>query len=297
MNISRWINYAASYLKESGRETARIDAEVLLAHCTGRDRAALYRDGLDDLPPGQEKMFLQLLERRAGGEPVAYITGHREFMGLDFLVNPAVLIPRPETELLVEKALEILRPVPAPVAVDVGTGNGAIAVSLAVFLESAKIYATDISGAALEVARQNAVRHGVGGRVEFLEGDLLGPLPDIPGFRADLLAANLPYVPSSEILLLMKGVRDFEPRLALDGGPDGLDHYRRLIPRARRLLREGGHLLMEVGAGQGAVLRGIMGPGWKVEVFPDLAGRERLVIAKRLGVYGQNSEFRIQNPE
>ncbi|MCL6612692.1 MAG: peptide chain release factor N(5)-glutamine methyltransferase [Peptococcaceae bacterium] len=282
MNISQWLNYAAGYLAGRCAGAGRVDAEALLGHCTGRDRAALYRDGPDRLSPGQEETFRRLLERRAGGEPLAYITGHKEFMGLDFLVGPAVLIPRPETELLVEKALEILKDLPAPVVADVGTGSGAIAVSLAVFLESARIYATDISPGALEVARENAARNGVLERVEFRRGDLLEPLLDIPGFKADLAAANLPYVPSSEIPGLMPEVRDHEPREALDGGPDGLDHYRRLVPQARELLRDGGRLLMEIAPGQGAALREILGPGWRVEVFPDLAGRERLVKAEKM---------------
>ncbi|MFZ5634715.1 MAG: peptide chain release factor N(5)-glutamine methyltransferase [Bacillota bacterium] len=290
MNISQWLNKAGAYLAERCSGAGRVDAEVLLGHCTGRDRAALYRDGLEELSPGQEEMFRRLLERRAGGEPLAYITGHREFMGLDFLVSPAVLIPRPETELLVEKAVEILRNVrhgteygslPGPVAVDVGTGSGAIAVSLAVMVGCAGVYATDISPAALEVARQNAARHGVAERVDFRQGDLLGPLKGIPGFRADLIAANLPYVPSPEIPLLMAGVRDYEPRSALDGGPDGLDQYRRLVPEAQGLLRDGGPLLVEIAPGQGAAVAGMMGSGWQVEIFRDLAGRERLVIAQK----------------
>lgn len=297
MNISQWLNYATAYLAERYPPSGRIDAEVLLGHCTGRDRAALYRDGLDLLSPDQEKMFRRLLERRAGGEPLAYITGRKEFMGLDFLVSPAVLIPRPETELLLEKAVELLKSDSravagsdargGPVAVDVGTGSGAIAVSLAVLLDQASVYATDISPGALGIARENAYRHGVAQRIEFRQGDLLGPLLGIPGFRADLVAANLPYVPSGEIPLLMKGVRDFEPREALDGGPGGLDYYRRLVPQARGLIREGGALLMEIAPGQGGKLLEIMGPGWKVEILPDLAGRERLISAQKLGNEGQ----------
>ncbi len=275
----QWLNLAAAYLREKGGDTPRLDAEVLLAHCTGKDRVALYRDGHCPLPPDRGEEFRRLLERRAGGEPVAYITGRKEFMGLEFLVGPAVLIPRPETELMVEKALEILSPMASPVAVDVGTGSGAIAVSLLVMLESAKVYATDISPEALGVAGKNAKRHGVLGRVEFRPGDLLVPLLEDKDFRADLVAANLPYVPSSDMPGLMAGVRDFEPREALDGGGRGLDPYRRLIPQAWRLLRAGGVLLMEMGPGQGPVLREEMGAGWHVETYSDPAGRERLLAA------------------
>lgn len=285
MNISQWLNRAGAFLAERRPGAGRTDAEALLCRRTGKDRAALYRDGLEEIPPGLEEDLRGLLARRAGGEPLAYITGHREFMGLDFAVSPEVLIPRPETELLVEKALEILKERRRPggggqVAVDVGTGSGAIAVSLAALLEGLKVYATDISPEALEVAGKNAARHGVRDRVDLLPGDLLAPLLDIPGLRADLVAANLPYVPAPEIDGLMAEVRDHEPRGALDGGPDGLDHYRRLVPQARRLLRPGGNLLIEIAPDQGAALKEILG-GWEAEVFPDLAGRERLVSARR----------------
>ncbi|MHB8918822.1 MAG: peptide chain release factor N(5)-glutamine methyltransferase [Desulfocucumaceae bacterium] len=289
MNISQWLNYAAKYLAERRQGAGRTDAEVLLGICAGRDRTALYRDGLDELLAEQEGVFRELLERRASGEPLAYITGVKEFMGLEFRVSPAVLIARPETELLVEKSLEFLKPLPAPVVVDVGTGSGAIAVSLAAFLKKARVCAVDISTEALAVAARNAARHGVAARVEFLQGDLLEPLMKIKGLRADLVAANLPYVPSSEMPGLMPDVREYEPHRALDGGPDGLDHYRRLIPQARELLRDGGRLLMEIAPGQGTALRESMGPGWRVEIFNDLAGRERLVIAEKPAVGGQET--------
>jgi len=285
MNITQWLNKATAYLAGRCPGAGRIDAEALLGHCTGRDRAELYRDGLEELPAGLGEEFWRLVERRAGGEPLAYITGRREFMGLEFLVSPAVLIPRQETELLVEKALEILSrggrndPGPGPVLADVGTGSGAVAVSLAVLCPKARVYATDISAQALAVAGQNAHRQGVADRVRFLPGDLLGPLLDLPGLKADLVAANLPYVPSGEIPGLMPDVRDFEPGLALDGGPDGLDLYRRLIPQAREILRPGGSLLMEIGPGQGEPLTKALGPGWEAQIIPDLAGRERVVLA------------------
>ncbi|MFZ5649202.1 MAG: peptide chain release factor N(5)-glutamine methyltransferase [Bacillota bacterium] len=292
MDISQWLNSAGKYLSQRRRGAGRIDAEAILGHLTGMDRSALYRDGHLELSPEKEKEAWIMAERRAGGEPLAYITGHREFMGMDFLVTPAVLIPRPETELLVEKALEILKEARKngenePVAADIGTGCGAIAVSLAVLLDLAVVYATDISGEALKVARQNAERLGAGGRVVLKQGDLLGPLAGIPGGGLHLLAANLPYVPSGEIPGLMADVRDYEPHLALDGGGDGLDLYRRLVPEAGKLLRPGGCLLMEIGPGQGEAMLGILGPGWEPEILPDLAGRERLVIAKRRGYKGQ----------
>lgn len=291
MTISQCLNRASAILKQKLPESSRIDAEAILGHCTGMDRAAIYREGPAELAPEMEKDFWQLVARRAGGEPLAYINGRKEFMSLDFSVNPAVLIPRPETELLVEKAVEFLEKTHGyftgdadhgPVVVDVGTGSGAIAVSLAVMLDSAAVFATDISMEALEVARQNAVRHGLGGRVEFLQGDLLEPFQDISGFKAHLVAANLPYVPSTDIAALMPAVRDYEPHLALDGGVDGLDHYRRLLPSARELLHDRGFLLMEIAPDQVTAVQELLSRGWKVEICRDLAGRERLAVAQKI---------------
>lgn len=285
MNISQWLNSTGNYLAGRCPGAGRIDAEAILGHVTGRGRSALYRDSHIELSPAQEETAREMAERRAGGEPLAYITGHREFMGLDFRVTPAVLIPRPETELLVEKAVEILKEIKKaggePVAADVGTGSGAIAVSLAVLLKLSGVYAIDKSPEALAVARQNAERLGAGGSIVFMQGDLLEPLARIPGLRPHLLAANLPYVPSREIPGLMADVREYEPHLALDGGGDGLDIYRRLAPEAYSLLLPRGFLLMEIGPGQGAAMLEMLRPGWEAEIINDLAGRERLVMAKK----------------
>lgn len=293
MTISQCLNRASAILKQNLPEASRIDAEAILGHCTGMDRAVLYREGQEELPPEMEKEFWQLVARRAASEPLAYITGHKEFMSLDFAVNPAVLIPRPETELLVEKAVEFLEKNcgysigyadHGPVVVDVGTGSGAIAVSLAALLDSAVVYAIDISREALEAARQNAVRHGLGERVVFFQGDLLEPLKSIPGFKAHLVVANLPYVPSMEIAKLMPGVRDYEPHLALDGGGDGLDYYRRLVPSARELLYDRGFLLMEIDPDQVTVVQELLSLGWKMEIYRDLAGRKRLAAAQKINI-------------
>lgn len=289
MKIFQWLNYGGMYLAERCPGAGRIDAEVLLGHCTGKDRVALYRDGLESLTPPQERDYQNLLERRAQGEPVAYITGHKEFMGLDFMVNPSVLIPRPETELLVEKALERIKEkaffqkqsAERLVAVDVGTGSGAIAISLAVFIRSLHVFAIDISGEALLTAQKNAESNGVADRVEFVQGDLLTPVINIPDVRPCWIVANLPYIPSGELSGLMSDVRDYEPFSALDGGVDGLDYYRRLIPQAGESLLEEGFLLMEIAPGQGAKLQKLLEPLWAVELFSDLAGRERLVVAQK----------------
>ena len=188
----------------------------------GIDRIQLYLDLDRELSPEKDEAFRQLLERRLSGEPAAYITGHREFYGLDFYVDPRVLIPRPESELLVEKALGLAQEHTLSTIADVGTGCGAIAISLALKLPQAKIYATDISAPALEVARFNCQKHGVQ-KICLLQGDMLDPLPE----PVDLIVANLPYVRESELA----GVR-FEPRLALDGGSDGLGKIRRLCRQA-----------------------------------------------------------------
>jgi len=305
---------AGGYLKEKGIESSFLDAEVLLTHVLGLNRAGLYREAERTLTGTQEKVFSELISRRGRREPVAYLTGSKEFMGLMFHVDRSVLIPRPETELLVEKALVtkgrfsvtllqeekgqgegsvvsdgvekasgLLAGEDRLLIVDVGTGSGAIAVSLAVFLPSAKIYATDCSPAALAVARRNAVACGVGERVMLYEGDLLEPLMSCPGLPGgvDLIAANLPYIPSGDLPALPPEVYLFEPRAALDGGADGLAQMRRLVPAAAGLLKPGGWLLMEIGADQGETAAALMPePVWEVQVHKDLAGRDRLVVGR-----------------
>lgn len=286
------LDWARGYLRRRGVESAALDAEVLLAHVTGLDRAGLYREGERTLTPREAEACRQLVERRAQREPVAYLTGKKEFMGLEFKVNRAVLIPRPETELLVERAWALARnlllgrdgpagPETELLIADVGTGSGAIAVSLAKFLPAARIYALDCSPAALEVARVNARRHGVAERIVFLQGDLLLPLfaLNLTG-KITLVVANLPYIPTGELRRLMPDVRCYEPLGALDGGPDGLVHYRRLLPQARRMLADCGYLLMETGPGQGKQLGRLLAEdGWQQELIPDLAGRERVILA------------------
>ena len=224
-----------------------IEAEVLVREALGLDRAQFFAELPARVPDERTDDLEALLARRLAGEPLAYVTGRREFFGLDFVVTPDVLVPRQETELLVELALEFLsRPdcfgagAPAVVA-DVGTGSGAIAVSLAVNCPNAMVYATDISAAALSLADFNAEAHGVGNKVTFLRSDLLGAVPE----GLDLIVANLPYVPSLLLDELSNEIRR-EPRIALDGGHDGLDPYRRLLAQAQGRLRSNGALLAEL---------------------------------------------------
>jgi release factor glutamine methyltransferase len=222
-----------------------------------------------------------MVSDRLEGRPVAHLTGHREFMGLDFLVTPEVLVPRPETELIVEEALRLMSGGPeGSIIVDIGTGSGAIAVSLARYAPAARVLATDLSEAVLTVARLNAVRHRV--KVEFLLGDLLESIPDTLAGQIDVITANLPYIPTTEVDTLPRAVRA-EPRAALDGGPDGLGLYRRLVPQAYRFLRPGGYLLFEIGLGQGrAALALVPRARWESKILPDLAGWERVVVARRI---------------
>jgi release factor glutamine methyltransferase len=270
VKLAEAINRARSILEESAVEDAPLEAELLLRHTLKIDRTRLYLDLEKELSPEDEKAFRGLVERRSRGEPAAYITGRREFYGLEFYVNQNTLIPRPESELLVETALRIAHDRPATIA-DIGTGCGAIAVSLALELPRARIYATDISTAALEVAAINCRQHGVADRVSLLPGDMLEPLRE----PVDIIIANLPYVRRSELT-----PKNFEPLLALDGGAQGTESISRLCQQAKNKIAKGGSMLLEIGAGQSqtitALLRNLF-PEGEIAVAPDLSGIERVV--------------------
>ena len=255
---------------------------MLLRHALRISQTQLYLDLDNELSPKQEEAFWQLVERRRNGEPTAYITGRREFYGLDFYVDPRVLIPRPESELLVERALSLAQNHPLSTIAEVGTGSGAIAISLALNLPEAKIYATDISAAALEVARLNCQRHGVIDRVRLRHGNMLDPVPE----PVDLIVANLPYVKKLELAGM-----SFEPRLALDGGRDGTERIRQLCRQLDSKLRPGGFLLLEIGQGQRRAITTLLYdlfPNGKIEVMPDLSGIERVVS---LGLLASQSKL------
>jgi release factor glutamine methyltransferase len=271
MSRQQALNRARGTLAQGNIEDAPLEGELLLRHVLGISRTQLYLDLDHKLSPSHEEALSQLIKRRLSGEPAAYITAHSEFYGLDFYVDPRVLIPRPESELLVERTISLAKNHPLSTIAEVGTGSGAIAISLALELPGAKIYATDISAPALEVARVNCQRHGVMDRVCLLHGDMLDPLPE----AVDLIIANLPYVRNSEL----SGLR-FEPRLALDGGSDGMGKIRRLCRQAGGKLRPGGCLLLEIGEGQGkdvTTLLNALFPQAEIEVIPDLSGIERVV--------------------
>jgi release factor glutamine methyltransferase len=253
-------------------DAPHLETEVLLAHVLGSSRTSVLAHPERILTPSQRSRYQRLVRRRASGYPLPYLTGRVEFYGLEFEVTPEVLIPRPDTETLVDLALARR---PATV-VDVGTGSGCIAVSLALYLAEPIVYAIEISPAALAVARRNAERHGVTGRVRLMVGDVLNPRPG----PVDLVVSNPPYIPTGQCASLPASVRDHEPRLALDGGLDGLALIQRLLTQAPAVLRPGGGLLIEIGADQGEAVTHLARtyfPWATVRVHPDLAGRDRVL--------------------
>ncbi|WNQ11535.1 peptide chain release factor N(5)-glutamine methyltransferase [Paenibacillus aurantius] len=277
---------ASSFLAEAGVRDPGANAELLLQHVLGADRTAFLLALGDPFPEDKREAWLLALQRKAAGEPVQYIIGEQEFYGLAFTVTPAVLIPRPETELLVEAVIRYGRqlfPQRAPSAVDIGTGSGAIPVTLAVECPDWTICSSDISEAALKVAAANAGRHGVAERVELLQGDLLEPHLK-RGTAIDILVSNPPYIPSREVEELQPEVKSHEPRSALDGGEDGLDLYRRMAAQMQRLPRYPRLVGFEVGQGQAREVGSLLEQqrAWdRVFYVKDLAGIERHVLALR----------------
>ncbi len=274
------LSAARSRLRNAGLPEADLEAEVLLRHVLHCNRAALFQRFEEPFTPDCATSLEALIARRIAGEPTAYIVGQREFYGRDFHVTSATLIPRPETELLIEAAIEASRRTArprGPLITDIGTGSGAIAVTLALELPHAEVYASDVSSEALAVARENALHHGLERRVSFRRGSLLEGLDT----RVDIIVANLPYVTLGDWQALPTEIRDHEPRVALEAGMDGLDLIRRLLRQAPRYLRPGGSVLLEFGAGQAEALRVLATeqfPRARTEVAIDLAGLPRVLI-------------------
>jgi release factor glutamine methyltransferase len=245
----------------------------------GCDRAYLFTHPERALTAEEQSRYEAALAQRTRGVPTQYITGHQEFWGLDLIVSPAVLIPRPETEHVIETVLELARGIPSPRIVDVGTGSGCIALALAKELPDAEIHAVDISCEALVVARANALRHDLGSHIRFQEGDLLTDLPR--GGFFDFVVSNPPYIGKSEEEQLPREVREFEPHTALFSGPNGWEVIDRLIPQAQHALKPEGWLVMEIGKGQEAALRGQLHEWNDLRFTVDLQGIPRVASAQR----------------
>ena len=282
--IKTLLTWTTDYLHKKGIEPreARLEAQILLGHVMDCPRIELVARSDEEPTDDQKAGFKELIRRRVDGWPVAYLVGRREFYLLTFEVSPAVLIPRPDTETLVLEALRLLKGKPAPRVLDLGTGSGCIAVSLAHQCKGATLTAGDVSPDALEVARRNADLHGVADRVTFHRGDLFAPLPADATY--DLIVSNPPYVTPTELAELAAEVRDHEPRVALDGGPDGLAFYRRIAADAGRFLAPGGSVLVEVGWTQDAAVRALFEGNPDLTVgasVKDGAGRSRVATAKK----------------
>jgi release factor glutamine methyltransferase len=285
--IAETLKRATERLRAAGVLNDLLDAQSLLAEALGRDRTYLIVNFNQELPDELMARYQALIERRAAGEPLQYITGRQEFFGLEFEVTPDVLIPRPETELLIEETLRLVHQFPAgrrasqPVIIDLGTGSGCIAVTLARELSGARIVATDISPAALSVARRNAARHGLARRISFVCGDQLSAFSDEP--FADFIISNPPYVAWHELATLQREVRDWEPHLALTDFSDGLGFYRRLLCEAPARLQPDGFLLCEMGYSQAERIRSLINESaWREpRVLEDLQGIPRTFILQR----------------
>lgn len=289
--VARLLGWTRDYLQRSGVESPRLCAEILLAHAMQCQRIHLYT--CFEQAPGQDvlKTYRALVKQAATGRPIAHLTGVKEFFSLTFEVTPDVLIPRPETEILVERTIALVRQSPDTLRsiCDLGTGSGCIAVSLAKHLPGVRLFASDISEAALVVARRNAERHAAGEQIEWRCGDLFEPWGQAATGAAggvpaafDVIVCNPPYVGTAGAPLAAS-VRDFEPPVALFAGPDGLDLIRRILAEAPRWLRAGGHLLLELAYDQAVTVRGLLdGAVWQdVVTYRDAAGHERVLHTRR----------------
>jgi release factor glutamine methyltransferase len=283
MRLRETLNAAVQRLEDDAVGSPRMNAEVLMMFTLGVDRAYLYAHPEQELTADELRRYDEVLEQRSRGIPSQYITGHQEFWGLDLIVTPAVLIPRPETEHVIETVLDLVKTErrDRPSIVDVGTGSGCIALALAHELPQADIHAVDVSPDAIEVARANAARLQLSERVRFAESDLLAAFEARPRF--DFVVSNPPYVGEGEEDRVQREVKKFEPRIAVFAGHEGLDTIRRLIPQARERLNPGGWLLMEIGFTQERAVLALM-DGWcEVHAIPDLQGIPRVIAARNSG--------------
>jgi release factor glutamine methyltransferase len=275
------LHWTTDFLSKKGIEAPALEARLLLAHVLDCKPIEVLVRSFDEPTDAERTQFRELIGRRVQGWPVAYLVGSKDFYLLRFEVTPAVLIPRPDTETLVQKALDLLKERPTARVLDIGTGSGCIAISLKHGCPGIDVLAVDVSPDALDVARRNAKTHGVG--VSFAQGDLFAPVTGEPPF--DLIVSNPPYIAPSAIAELAPDVRDHEPRIALDGGPDGLAFYRRLVADAGDFLKPGGTLLLEIGYDQNDAVRALFAerPEWALgETICDLGNRHRVIVARRV---------------
>jgi release factor glutamine methyltransferase len=283
MTVSQVIQRSTEFLARHGVESARLHAELMLAHVLQMPRLQLYLNFDRVLTDTELDALRAMVKRRSAREPLQHILGLTNFCGLDLEVNRDVLVPRPETELLAERACSVLAGMAGanPVVLDFGTGSGCLAVVIATRFPVAQVHATDVSEPALTVARRNAARHGVAERIQFHRADGLATLP--PELRFDLLVSNPPYIPTAQIASLQPEVRDHDPHVALDGGPDGLRFFRLLAAEAPAFLKPGAVAVLEFGDGQAAAVQALFqAHGWQImAVEPDEAGTPRLLVARR----------------
>jgi release factor glutamine methyltransferase len=279
--VGELLDWTAKYLAQKGSEYPRLDTEVLLAHALGCRRIEIYTRYTEPATDEQRDRFRELVRQRIEGCPVAYLVGRKEFFSLELEVSPAVLIPRPDSEVVVVEFLQLAKLMTLPSVVDIGTGSGNLAVSIAKQHKGAQVTAVDLSPEALAVAQRNAAKHGLADRVRFVQGDLFAPLGDE---RFDVVVSNPPYIPTADIAGLAPGVRNYEPHLALDGGADGFAVFDRLIEGAEQHLNPGGHLLVEIGSPQEGPARERLEarPAFELaETLHDGAGLPRVLKAQR----------------
>jgi release factor glutamine methyltransferase len=282
--IRRLLEWTTKRLQPLAGDSASLEASVLLAHALNCRRIDLYMRSDDEAADEERSRYRELVRRRVEGCPVAYLVGRKEFYSLDFEVDPSVLIPRADTEWLVEECLRLAKDIADLTILEVGSGSGCIAISLASRLKEAKITATDISTAALAVAGRNARKHNLAERIRFLEGDLYSAVSE--GEQFDIVVSNPPYIATAEIDTLEPGVKDHEPRLALDGGPDGFVIIDRLLAGANARVKPGGYLILEIGSGQEAAARARFAALTEFELAETLrdgGGHARVLRARRRG--------------
>lgn len=276
--ISSLLNWTVNYFKSKNIQSARLDAEVLLSHVLRQERIYLYVHFDEPMEQNELSKFREYVKKRAQHVPIAYIIGEREFMGLPFKVTKDTLIPRPDTEILVENVLNNVDKDKEIEIVDIGTGSGAIILSLLVNLPKAQGKTVDISSKAIEVAKENAVNLQVNDRCEFFVGDLFAPLNDN---KFDVIVSNPPYIPQKDIATLEDDVKEYEPVSALTDGGDGLSYYRRLLSKGKAYIKENGFIALEIGIYQSEDVKQIaMDNGWKnIKIIKDYAGIDRVVLA------------------